>query len=347
MIIRIQIQVCVTGSIQFEYHYSMRRFLPALVLFLLAPVCGELLSSSAPPVEFFNPLTFITLCLLYGGGAVLVRELAFRWRKGWVTILILGAAYGIIEEGLMVKSFFDPDWVDIGILGSYGRWLGVNWVWAVELMIYHAVISIGIPTLITTLLFPNRRDTAWVGKRLFVWIFVFFLLDVAFGFLALTTYRPPLVPYLVAMGLTVGLIMFAKRIREPLQVTTDKPDISRFRFDLAAFILTILFFLTAWVLPNFGQPPILPILLFGIIVWAGGLWIWRMSRRGNWRSPQMAALASGTLLFFILLAPLVEMDKTRVDDPSGMTLVGLAALILLILFNRHIQKLERPEDIAN
>jgi peptidoglycan/LPS O-acetylase OafA/YrhL len=141
--------------------------------------------------------------------------------------------------------------------------------------------------------------------------------------------------------------MFAKRIREPLQVTTDKPDISRFRFDLAAFILTILFFLTAWVLPNFGQPPILPILLFGIIVWAGGLWIWRMSRRGNWRSPQMAALASGTLLFFILLAPLVEMDKTRVDDPSGMTLVGLAALILLILFNRHIQKLERPEDIAN
>jgi hypothetical protein len=142
---------------QIDYHYPMQRYLPAIVLFLLAPVCGELLSSSAPPLEFFNPLTFATLCLLYGGGAVLVRELAFRWRKGWVSILILGAAYGVIEEGLMVKSFFDPNWMDIGILGSYGRWLGVNWVWTVELTIYHAVISIGIPILITTLLFPERK----------------------------------------------------------------------------------------------------------------------------------------------------------------------------------------------
>jgi hypothetical protein len=334
-------------SIQIEYHYSMRRVLPALVLFLLAPVCGELLSSSAPPVEFFNPLTFITLCLLYGGGAVLVRELAFRWRKGWVSILILGAAYGIIEEGLMVKSFFDPGWVDIGILGSYGRWLGVNWVWAVELMIYHAVISIGIPILITTLLFPSRKESAWVGKRFLTWIFVFFLLDVAFGFLALTTYRPPLVPYLVAIGMTVGLILFSKRNREPLPVPTDKPVISRFKFGLAAFILTILFFMTAWVLPNFGLPPILPILLFGLIVWAAGLWIWRMSGSGNWRPPQLAALASGALLFFIILAPLVEMDKTRMDDPSGMTLVGLVALILLVLFNRHMQKQGRLEVIAN
>lgn len=133
----------------------MRKSYPALFLFILSPVCGELLSGSAPPVEFFAPLTFITLCLLYGGGAVLVREMAFRWKVGWLSILALGAAYGIIEEGLMVKSFFDPAWMDLGILGTYGRWLEVNWVWTVELIIYHAIFSIGIPILITTLVFPE------------------------------------------------------------------------------------------------------------------------------------------------------------------------------------------------
>jgi len=70
------------------------------------------------------------LASLYGSGAIIVRELKVRWKKNYVSMFILGAAYGIIEEGLMVKSFFDPNWMNLGILGSYGRWLGVNWVWA-------------------------------------------------------------------------------------------------------------------------------------------------------------------------------------------------------------------------
>ena len=104
----------------------MKRILPAVVLFFLAPAIAELLSGSVPPVEFFNPFGFVLLTTLYGSGAILARELTIRWHKGWFGLFALGAAYGIIEEGLMVKSFFDPNWVDIGILGSYGRWAGVN-----------------------------------------------------------------------------------------------------------------------------------------------------------------------------------------------------------------------------
>jgi hypothetical protein len=89
---------------------------------------GELLSGSAPPVEFSGPFVLLVLSALYGSGAILVRELRLRWGKGWPTVFALGAAYGIVEEGLMVKSFFDPNWMDLGLLGSYGRWAGVNWV---------------------------------------------------------------------------------------------------------------------------------------------------------------------------------------------------------------------------
>lgn len=55
---------------------------PAWALLFLSPVVGELLSGSAPPVEFFNPMSMLVLVVLYGGGAVIIRELAFRWNKG-------------------------------------------------------------------------------------------------------------------------------------------------------------------------------------------------------------------------------------------------------------------------
>jgi len=40
------------------------RFPPALILFFLAPAIAELLSGSAPPAEFFNPVRITALILL-------------------------------------------------------------------------------------------------------------------------------------------------------------------------------------------------------------------------------------------------------------------------------------------
>ena len=136
------------------------------MLFFLAPAVGELLSGSSPPAEFFNPFTLLLLAALYGSGALLAREVRVRWNKGWPTVLALGAVYAIVEEGLMVKSFFDPAWVDLGLLGTYGRWGGVNWVWCLHLTAFHAVFSIAIPILLVELLFPVHRQERWLGRRL-------------------------------------------------------------------------------------------------------------------------------------------------------------------------------------
>ena len=61
---------------------KLRNTRPALALFFLAPMVGELLSGSAPPAEFFNPFTLLLLAALYGSGAVLIRELRVRWGTG-------------------------------------------------------------------------------------------------------------------------------------------------------------------------------------------------------------------------------------------------------------------------
>jgi len=126
----------------------VKQNVPIIILALISPIIAELLSGSAPPLEFFNPFGFMLLVGLYGSSVIIVRELCIKWKKGWGSILLLGAAYGIIEEGLAVKSFFDPNWMDLGVLGTYGRWIGVNWVWSFCLTIFHTIYSIVVASLV-------------------------------------------------------------------------------------------------------------------------------------------------------------------------------------------------------
>ena len=89
-----------------------------IFLIFLAPFVGEGLSTSTPVIAWIDPLVIILLVFLYGFGALITRELMIRWGKGsegWLTLLLLGAAYGIIEEGLFLMSFFNPYWEDVGI----------------------------------------------------------------------------------------------------------------------------------------------------------------------------------------------------------------------------------------
>jgi hypothetical protein len=309
----------------------MKRLIPPVALFLLAPVIAELLSGSAPPVEFFRPIGLAVLTILYGGGAILVREITIRWKKGWLSLLVLGAAYGIIEEGLMVKSFFDPNWTDLGILATYGRWAGVNWVWSIELTLYHAVISIAIPISIAELIFSNRRNDAWVGRKGLTILSVLFIADVAFGYFLLTTYRPAAIPYFLTVVVVIALVLLAWRL--PRQAFAPRAVIVRhpFWFWLTGFLGAVSFFLIFWGLPTTLLHPALTIIIgIGLMILIGWI-VTRISGSGvAWTEIHRFALVAGPLTPFILLAPIHELDATRPDNTTGMTLVGLAMLVFLL-----------------
>jgi len=319
-----------------------KRLSPALLLFLLSPIIGELLSGSSPPAEFFNPAIFLLLAVLYGGGAILARELMHRWDKGWPTLLTLGAAYGIAEEGLMVKSFFDPNWEDLGLLGSYGRWAGVNWVWSLHLTIYHAVFSIAIPILLVNLMFPEHRSETWISRRTFKWLAGLWVAEIAFGFFFLTPYRPPMIPYLLALLSTIGLIRLARRLPGPASVPQTARIARPLRYGLAGFLATSGMFLLAWAMPTTGIPSIVTILLMaGLAVLTGCVLLKRLGNGVIWSERHQLALVSGALGFFILLAPLQELDQTRPDNTTGMTLVGLATLVFLVWMARRMRHTEQ------
>jgi hypothetical protein len=77
----------------------------------------------------------------------------------------MGAAYGIVEEGLALRTLFNPTSSVVGNLGVYGHWLGVNWVWTVGLVIFHSVFSIGLPIFIFGLAFPDQKSKSLVSTR--------------------------------------------------------------------------------------------------------------------------------------------------------------------------------------
>ena len=164
---------------------------PVLCLLLLSPGIPEYLSSSSPlNAIILNPPMFLFQLLanlgLYGPGVLLVREAKVRWKKGWGPVLLLGAAYGILEEGVALSTLFNPGAGPVGSLGVYGHWLGVNWVWLVGILPVHMIYSISVPILLLGLALPETAGRPFLtGRKLPVAIAVL-AVDVLALFLLIT-----------------------------------------------------------------------------------------------------------------------------------------------------------------
>jgi 2-polyprenyl-6-methoxyphenol hydroxylase-like FAD-dependent oxidoreductase len=99
--------------------------------------------------------------LFYGGGVVFIREFARRTGLGTVGVVILGLAYALLEEGLVMQTLFSPTLFSVAAYG--GRALGVNWIWALWVLGYHAAYSVLIPIVLTEFLFDEQKDEPWLG----------------------------------------------------------------------------------------------------------------------------------------------------------------------------------------
>ncbi len=278
---------------------------PALVLWFLAPVFGEMVSGSTPLNEYWYPWVILIFGMLYGSGAVLIREIVVRWKKGWVSLLLLGMAYGIYEEGLMVRSFFDPGWMDLDNLGVYGRVAGVNWVWAEHLTIFHALISIAASIVFVQILYPEKRAEPWIGARGLTWNALAFAASLPLGGL-LNPYDAP--DAWLGMGwlAIAALTLSAWRVRAPETARIVKVSRPRY-FWWIGFLGTFFQFFFIYITAEKGSPPfVLTIILVALY----DLFLLWLVRRGNgdfqaWDDRHRIALINGTLSLFLILIPLV------------------------------------------
>lgn len=296
-----------------------------LTLLFLAPFCGELLSTSAPPKEFFQPLSLILFFCLYGCGALLIRELTIRWQRGWGSIFILGLAYGIYEEGLVVRSFFDPNWGDLGLLAAYGRFGGVNWVWALALTLFHAVISISMPILLVGLIFPEIKDKQWLKKRGVIAAGVLFGLTLMFG--PLVGMRINFINFMACV-ISIGVLGLCAYFSPNLPKTNHVKPAPGLWIFLVGFSMMIGLFLILWVFPSLGIPAWIPILM-ALILPIIYLIILILSGVSEWRARQQWWFAFGVLSIWILSSVQASFDPSRLDDPTGS---AGTAMIFLVWF---------------
>src|SRR5262249_36643909 len=108
---------------------------------------------------------------------LLIRESVRRCQRGWVSVLLLGAAYGLVEEGLALQSLFNPTLYHAADWGA--RLFGINLVYAETAIVIHAGWSAAVPILLTDLLFPAQRHSPYLGRVGLVLTGIWYALGVA------------------------------------------------------------------------------------------------------------------------------------------------------------------------
>jgi hypothetical protein len=321
------------------------RYRQVIVLAVVTPIVAELLSSSAPPRLFFVPWILALFVLFYGSSAVLIRELAERWQCGWAGILLMGAAFGILQEGCATRAFFDPAWRSLGPLVEQGRWAGVNWIWMFDAILYHATFSAAIPILLTYQFFPAAQNQTWLSRTSLCVVAAMFVLAVTVFVRAGSKYPAPK-GYLAGCWLAVAaMTLLARRVRVP-GFERSRGDVAPLWFGLLGFAATAGLVTQIYVIPRYAPTAVTAVALIVLATLTGFLLL-RWTSAGAWTRAQQFGLVSGALGCFGLMDILQEFNRTRSDNPAGISLVGLFTLIGLLFMARQFRRTNSSVDLGS
>ena len=314
---------------------------PLLFLALLSPQVEYFTGSSQLSWAVGSPPLFLAFLVQnlgsYGLAVVLIREAQIRWNKGWASTLMLGAAYGILNEGIGAATLFNPDGAASGPLGSYGRWLGVNWVWATGLiLLVHPLFSVSLPILQHRLAFPTIKAKSLIGNLGLRLAIVGLGVDAIATLLFVGTVRHYFAgPFLWAASCAMMAVMIGAAKVAPRDLLRSRTGLGRARL-VSFFVLGTGFIwavtLGADFLIQLGIYPVLVSLFFVALGGLALLWVFRNVGQ-NRNELRKVSLSAG------LVASLIPMGFFG-QIGSGVGLVpvvvydSLAALFLYHLWTR-------------
>jgi hypothetical protein len=230
----------------------MRRVAPALVLYVLSPFVAEFLLGDFP-------VTMLWLILLlgpmYGGGALLIRELTRRTGRGWPTMVLLGIAFGVVEEGLVTQSLFNPDYVGANLLErGFVPALGIAAPWTVFVLTIHTVFSIATPIAIVEEATSSRREQPWLRTLGFVVTCVLFALGALLVFAGtwsderfLASGPQLLTVTIVATALVVSAFLLPRRRPSTVDLPVPQPAYCLLLSIVAGAVLMLEWAMPVWL----------------------------------------------------------------------------------------------------
>jgi hypothetical protein len=321
----------------------------ALTLFFIAPLVAEYLLGDFP-ITLLSPLILMTP--FYGGGALLIRELARRTGRGWPTILLLGVAYALIEEGYTTQTLFNTNAIGLHLHLLTPAWipaLGTGAWWTLFMLNVHPFWSIGVSIALVEGLFPSRDHSPWLGNiGLSVAALLFVLGGCAstaysirhYHFVASTT------QFTVTGIVCVLFVVAAFLVPTNLPHTRPGAAPSPWLSGLAAFLLGFVVFLApvftvvlaatrgaAAARMNFFDPS------NANLGWVAVAWIlvadllfllplWFFSRRKSWTALHTFSIgAAGALVYGVH----AFMGKPVVPAPKGVVLLSHVLCLVLAL----------------
>lgn len=316
-----------------------RRVTPALVLFLLSPLMAEILFG-ATPVSRLGALALVAP--IYGCGVLLIRELARRRTRPWVRIALFAGAYAILEEGLALRSMFDPKMFNAGMLG--GRALGVNWIWVIWTVGYHQIWSTMIPISLTELFFSSRREQPWLKAPGLVLCAVLYFAAIA----AMASFVPKqfspdyhtplplLIGAILVAVLLIGLALFLRLEPRQRAMAPGAPP-NPWLLGVASLVVTVLWF-ALLQLPHAlkdGAIVILPAAFILVVAGTFALRIRRWTQDAQWTGAHIVMLSLGAMLTSMSWGYFYVTVHNPIDHLGQAILMTAAVMVLLALAYRY------------
>jgi hypothetical protein len=297
-----------------------RRRRLAWSLVLAAPLVAEFVSGNLPIVYVW---LLVVYAPLYGGAALLVRELGRRSVRPWSVIVTLGLAFGVFEEAFLSFSLFNPDYADLRLL-DFG-WipaLGVGAWWTIFVVVLHAVWSICVPIVLVEAFADDAADGPWLSRRAMLVPALAIALGAA-ATVGVTVSEDDFVPsvsQLVGAAVVVGLLLVvavALATRAPARSSSraarDAPTPMRLLLTSAA-AATAFVAGAAQVGPAAVAVGVDLVLLVAVVVV-----VRRWSATRGWSARHRLALAAGALVPHVAFA-LVQ--RSLVEVPLAVDVVG-------------------------
>jgi len=307
----------------------MRRVAPAIVLFVLSPLVAEFLLGNIAIDALANALF---LAPLYGGSALLIREIARRNGRGWPTMMLLGFAFAVFEEGLITQTLFNPSYFGHDLIGpTHVPGLGIGVWWTMFVLTLHTVWSMSASIALAEALTPARSTSPWLGR---VGVGITGVLVAAGSVLSFygTYEQEHFLATPAQLGVSalcvVAVVTVALALRRPAPPSGPARSAPRpMVVGAVAFGASSLFMLGR-DLATWGTVAAWLLLFAGV-----GALLVRWSRRNGWGASHRLALASGALLTYAWVGfPAVPvLGSTGTIDRIGNVVfaVGTVALILV------------------
>ena len=331
------------------------RRLQIAALLVLAPVCAEYLAAydntTGDAVQLIGGL--IIFSPLYGAPALLIREVSRRAGLGWVGIILLATAFGLMEAGVVDQSLFSLDYRhieswDATLRGTFLAPLGLSAYNTLNFVGGHVIYSICAPIALVEAFRPSHAREPWLGRTGLA--VVALLYAAASGFvledsLVYETSHASIYQVIGSVGVIGPLVLAAFLLRNRADTTVDRP---------AARVRTIFFgAVVVAVLYNLLPPTWTGFALSATAVAVGCVLLYRSARSPEWTMRHTVAVAAGFVLTRAVLSftyfPVIgHISAARKYGHSIVFLVGMLAVCWLAMrqATRAADSEDAPADVT-